>query len=167
MKKYGSILFVLAIAVLILGLLGWVQVSDNHIKEHGVKVTATLVRTGGNSVTVNYTFENRNYTVVVGHSNYTLQNGESYNTLIDKEGPSECIVDFSSPVFENSNFEVSDILTISKLWGSNKIKFKYVFDNVQYVRIQSVSTGVNFENSKKMPKLFVNKLNPRISYVLF
>jgi len=98
--------FIFVILAIIGGLYYWVSSSDKYLREHGVKVVGTLSDTGGKNVTITFSFLGEQYKVVAGQTNDSLQDGETYTLLIDKDDPTDFLCDFTEPVFDMSEFNI-------------------------------------------------------------
>jgi hypothetical protein len=139
---------------------------DNAIEDSGAKTIGTIKRIGGSSISVNYNFNGKNYTAVVGQTNYTLQNGEVYTILIDRNNPENCLVQFSQPIFDKADYYLIRDATFEKLLLSDYIKFKYVYAGRKYTRIQNIVTELNVVQINKKAMVFVNKKRPEIAYLI-
>jgi|GEM_PF-5437465 len=169
MRANLKVIFILLIIGIIFftGFFYWVKSGEQYLRKNGAKVTGTISQTGGKNVLVSFNYSGCIYTTVVGQQNNTLQDGEMYTVLINKEDTSDCLVDFSDPVFDTSTFTEGKIRALEKLTLSNKIKFDYVEGNENYTRLQALPPNIDFDKLKSKATLFVSKHNPKISYVLF
>jgi hypothetical protein len=137
------------------------------LREHGVKVVGTISETGGKSVTISFSFLGKQYNVVGSQTNDSLQDGETYTLLIDKDDPTDFICDFTEPVFDRSEFNIVKIQSIKKFFGSNSIKYTYTFGRETYERLQAVKSHIDPDDFKGKMVLYVNRHDPSVSYVVF
>lgn len=165
--KYKILVIIVVAVGIILGSYIWINSDGNYLRVEGIKVVGLISETGGRNVRVSYSFNEQNYSVVVGHTNRTLQDGESYIVFINKNEPTDCIVDFSTPIFDKSKFSTAKTMTIRKDLLSDKVNFTYTVDGKSFERFQSISSNIDFDRSKEKITLLVNTLDPRIAYILF
>lgn len=161
-----NIISVVVILTLLAGLFIWVRMDDNAIEKGGIKTSGTIKRIGGNGISVSYSFMGKSYTATVGQTNNTLQNGEVYTVLIDRSNLENCLVQFSQPIFDRTDYILTRDVTFEKLLLSDYIKFKYVYAGKKYTRIQNVVTELNISQINKHAVVFVNKNEPKIAYLI-
>ncbi len=167
MERYKiGIIIVVAVGTVLGGYI-WTNSDETNLRVNGIKLIGFISETGGGNVRVSYSFNGQNYSTVVGQTNRTLQDGESYIVFINKNGPTDCIVDFSNPIFDKSKFSITKPVIIKKDMLSDKVNFKYTVGGKSFERFQSISSDIDFDKSKEKITLLVNNLDHRVAYILF
>jgi hypothetical protein len=135
--------------------------------ETGLKTTG-IIKKGFQTLNWSYYVDSVLYNGINSlNSNNFLVNGEEYYVYYDKNDITSSSVCLTEPYIDKTKFDsvYSLPLTIKLGSGTELIEFKFKYKNELRKRSHLVYLENNFYVKKKKFKVFVNKSNPKISYI--
>lgn len=154
--------------VLIYSMNKYFQYAENKILNNCIKTIGTISEAGGNSIAVSYTYNKKQYKVIIGPPYYSIRNNEQYFTCLNPSDLSDIVVEFWHPYINKKYFLTTKPIAIQ--YGfldriNNDIVFEYIVNKVPYKRYQKLPPKSNTIRELDKYIIFYKIDDPKIAYL--
>ncbi len=135
------------------------------VREKGETIIGTVTTIGGN-VICKFKVNGENKSIKLSKPNKDIRSGEKFQVYYYDKVPDKYYVSFAEPVFDTINYKKISAQSFELVYDD--ILFKYFVDK-EYERYQDSDkfTNEKIAQSKSLPVVYYNKLDPRLAYIIF